>query len=192
MTPQQRADAYHAVFPKFPPLRADDRWLDGVWVLGNNYKGSGYYGAYPPGYLKRVYALFPDVMRSSVLHACSGSLQGVDGITVDLNPTLRPTICANVHTLPFRDAAFPLILADPPYSKADAVHYATPMVKRNVMMRELARVCRPGGHLVWLDTVLPMFSKTQWHWFGALALVRSTNHRVRLCSIFRRVDSAGA
>ena len=32
----------------------------GIWGIGNNYKGSGYHGSYPPGYLKRVMSMFPD------------------------------------------------------------------------------------------------------------------------------------
>jgi hypothetical protein len=35
---------------RFPSSRfmIDDRWSSATWVIGNNYKRSGYYGAYPP------------------------------------------------------------------------------------------------------------------------------------------------
>src|SRR6266540_1931472 len=84
LTPHQRTLLYKQAFPKYPPLRSDDRWIDGLWVLGNNYKGSGYYGAYPPQYLKRMKALYPDAER--VLHACSGSLKAGPYTRVDILP----------------------------------------------------------------------------------------------------------
>ena len=59
-------------------------------------------------------------------------------------------------------------------------------VRNNDVMREAARVTAPGGNLVWLDQKRPMFRKDQWRLWGAIGLVRSTNHRVRLVSIFER------
>jgi SAM-dependent methyltransferase len=182
-----RAESYRVAFPQFPPVRADERWLDGMWMLGNNYKGSGYYGAYPPGYLKRVAALFPDVWDARVLHPFAGSLAGVHGVRVDINPANKPDVVADAACLPFEPASFDLVLADPPYSAADALNYGHPMINRRKVMHELARVTRPGGYMVWLDTTWPMFRKDMWHCFGVIGLVRSTNHRVRLISIFERV-----
>lgn len=187
LTNPERAAAYAKAFPTFPPLRADDRWIDGVWMLGNNYKGSGYYGAYPPGYLARILSLFPDVRDGYVLHPFSGSLRNVHGVRVDVNPANAPDVVADATAMPFEDASFDLVLADPPYSAEDAKRYGTPMVNRRAVLKEFARVTARGGYLAWLDTVWPMFSKTQWHCFGQIGVVRSTNHRVRLVSIFRRV-----
>jgi len=186
MTNQERAASYADSFPKFPPLRSDDRWIDGVWMLGNNYKGSGYYGAYPPGYLKRIEALFPDVRGARVLHPFAGSLRGVHGVRVDVNPANVPDVVADAACLPFPSASFDLVLADPPYSSEDAKRYGTKMVNRRAVIAELARVTDGDGYLVWLDTVWPMFSKRDWHCFGQIGVVRSTNHRVRLVSLFQR------
>jgi SAM-dependent methyltransferase len=183
---QQRAESYSSAFPKFPPLRSDDRWIDGVWMLGNNYKGSGYYGAYPPGYLARIGALFPDVWGARVLHPFAGSLRGVHGVRVDINPANQPDVVADACAMPFAAESFDLLLADPPYSPDDAKRYGVPMIDRRKALREFARVTRPGGYLVWLDTVWPMFAKRDWHCFGQIGVVRSTNHRVRLVSLFRR------
>lgn len=188
---QTRADAYRLAFPQYPDshLQASDRWLQGMWLLGNNYQGSGMYGAYPPGYLKRVLALFGDAQR--VLHLCSGSLprQPAGHVTLDSRVTgvVRPSVCGNGHHLPLRSEVFDLVLADPPYSAEDAKQYGTGMVNRPALLREAWRVTRPGGHLVWLDTQVPMFSKVLWHWWGAITIIRSTNHRVRLVSLFERV-----
>ena len=82
---------------------------------------------------------------------------------------------------------FPLVIADPPYSAEDAKRYGTPMVNRVKALDALAAVVPVGGHLVWLDTAWPMHSKQQWLTVGLIAIVRSTNHRVRLLSVFERV-----
>lgn len=190
MTLAERAAGYTRAFPTFPPLRTDSRWLDGVWVLGNNYKGSGFYGSYPPGYLRRVQSLFPDVPARDTLHLFSGSLR--EGLRVDLNHANVPSVAADATALPFRDGAFRLVYADPPYSTADAVRYGTPMVDRRKVLREAARVTAPSGYLVWLDTVLPMFRKDLWHWWGVIGIVRSTNHRVRAVFFFERAKGADA
>jgi hypothetical protein len=39
---------------------------------------------------------------------------------------------------------------------------------------------------VWLDQVWPMHRKDEWRTVGRILLQRSTNHRVRLVSIFER------
>ena len=91
MTLSVRAAHYHRTFPQFHTgLLADDRWLSGIWILGNDYRStSGFYGSYPPNYLKRVRALFPDYApRWRVLHLFAGSVPAVNplpGIRVDLN-----------------------------------------------------------------------------------------------------------
>lgn len=70
--------------------------------------------------------------------------------------------------------------ADPPYTPQDAKKYGVKMVNRIHALIELARVVRAGGHLAWLDTMKPMYRKKEWRLFGEIAVVRSTNHRVRM------------
>lgn len=191
-TLHDRAAHYNAAFPQFPDshLIASDRWLQGTWILGNDYKGSGYYGSYPPGYLKRMQSIFPDV--KAVLHLFSGSLPQQatrNAVTVDVRTTdqVKPGIRASALHLPFREGSFDGVYADTPYSLVDAGHYGTSMPNRKQVLREVHRVVRPGGFLIWLDTVLPMYRKEMWCWCGAIALWRSTNHRVRGVSIFERL-----
>ena len=77
------------------------------------------------------------------------------------------------------------MLADPPYSVEDANHYQTTMVKRNVVMRALQRLAS-GAHIVWLDQVLPMYRKDAFDLEAAIGMWKSTNHRFRGISVFRR------
>ncbi|MGC8524060.1 MAG: hypothetical protein ACP5M5_07215 [Acidibrevibacterium sp.] len=175
---------------KFPRslFVAEDGRVVGTWIMGNDYRvRSGYYGGYPAGYLRRVAALFPD--RRKVLHVFSGAvdLGAMPGDTVDCNPSLSPTFVADAHDLsavPLAD--YDLILADPPYSIEDAERYRTTMVKRNVVLRSLAAGAASGTRVVWLDQVLPMYRKAEWDIEAVVGIVKSTNHRFRVMTIFRR------
>ena len=162
-----------------------------MWLLGNAYKGSGFYGAYPPSYLRRVRALFPDVPPEVWLHLYSGSLgPEVPGLRLDISMEpgrMRPSIVADARHVPIRSGSIRLSAADPPYSKPDAVRYGTPIVlNKPQVLRELARVTVSGGFLVWLDTTLPLYDGKVWRHFGMICVQRSTNHRTRLCSLFQR------
>lgn len=187
MTLAERAANYSKVFPDRPAMHAQGRWIEGTWVGGNNYRGSGYYGAYPPDYLERVWALFPDLKGQPFLHLFSGSLTPHDGkFRIDIRHAMKPSVVGDARSLPFKTAAFDLILADTPYSAAHAVRYGTSMPDRRQVITEAARVTKPGGFLVWLDTKLPMFRKDMWHWCGTILVVRSTNHDFRGATIFER------
>jgi hypothetical protein len=175
-------------FPKSLFVAADGRVV-GTWIMGNDYRvKSAYYGGYPAGYLRRIKALFPDKER--VLHLFSGKvdLAVLPGDTVDINSKLTPTYVDDAQTLlrvPLQ--SYDLILADPPYSVEDAERYQTTMVKRNTVLRALQRAA-PGTHIVWLDQVLPMYRKDAFAIDAVIGMVKSTNHRFRVVTIFRRAD----
>lgn len=223
MTLPERAAAYNAAYAtRFPAseLRVVQEKgrpvLYGHWVLGNDYRNrTRLHGAYPPGYLPRVMSMFPDMGDGDVLHAFSGSLPPGHYTRLDLNPEREPDVVGSVL-----DAAelfrarrpFRLIVADPPYTPADAEKYGTPMVDRRRATAALAQVLAPGGFLVWLDTKWPMHRKAELRTCGRIAvepeewepagdlvpqpdayetaakvqLWRSTNHDVRGVTIFER------
>ena len=199
MTLQQRAAAFAGVFHDRPASHLQivqeqgHDVLYGRWVIGPDYRNkSRYYGAYPAGYVERVMALFPDRQAEALiggflttLHVFSGSLPPGDYLRCDLVQSAE--LRCSVYDLPARQERFDLVLADPPYSVADAKHYGTGMVDRRRAMAALAQVTRVGGHLVWLDTCWPMHRKAEWRTVGRIALTRSTNHRIRDISIFERV-----
>jgi hypothetical protein len=169
---------------------AEDGRVVGTWIMGNDYRvKTGYYGGYPAGYLKRIAALFPD--RRRVLHVFSGKvdLSAMPGDTVDCNRALNPTYVADAHDLsrvPLH--LYDLVLCDPPYSVEDAERYQTTMVKRNVVLRSLAAGLSPGARVVWLDQVLPMYRKDEWAVEAVIGMVKSTNHRFRVTTVFRRLE----
>lgn len=180
MQAKERIDLYSQAFPKFEPLYLSKTGrIEGLWIMGNNYQTSGYYGAYPHGYLPRINAMFPD--RKKIAHVCSGSLPAGDYTRIDCNSALSPEICCRAEELTqhIPENSFDLVLIDPPYSKEDAEHYGTVMLNRRKVLEEIHKVLIPGGWVVWLDQVLPMFAKDKWDWSMAIGMVKSTNHRVR-------------
>jgi len=188
---QDRIDSYveKTGFPRSLFIGEDNRVV-GTWIMGNDYRvKSTYYGGYPAGYLKRVKSLFPDKRRA--LHLFSGKvdLATLPGDTVDINSSLYPTYVDDAQTLSGVPLGqYDLVLADPPYSVEDAVRYQTTMVKRNAVMRALQGLS-PGAHVVWLDQVLPMYRKDAFAVDAVIGMVKSTNHRFRVVTIFRRLDN---
>lgn len=164
-----------------------DGRIVGTWIMGNDYRvKSTYYGGYPAGYLKRIKSLFPD--KNKVLHLFSGrvDLSVFPGDTVDINSELSPTYVDDAQTLlkvPLDQ--YDLVLADPPYSVEDAEHYQTTMIKRSIVMRALQRL-PSGAHVVWLDQVLPMYRKDFFTMQACIGMYKSTNHRFRGITIFKR------
>ena len=174
-------------FPTSLFIAADGR-LVGTWIMGNDYHvKSEFYGGYPNTYLRRVRSLFRD--KTTVLHLFSGMVdtEAFPGDTVDINEDLLPDYVDDAQTLmnvPLEN--YSLVMCDPPYAVEDAEHYQTSMVKRNRVMRSLARMS-PGTHIVWLDQVLPMWRKDTFTLTGVVGVVRSTNHRFRIMSVFERL-----
>lgn len=177
-------------FPRSLFISEDGRVV-GTWIMGNDYRvQTGYYGGYPAGYLRRVKALFPD--KRKALHLFSGKvdLSALPGDTVDINPDLHPTYVDDAQRLkhvPLK--RYDLVLADPPYSIEDAERYQTTMVKRNVVLSALGGLAA-GTHVVWLDQVLPMYRKDTFDVEAVIGMVKSTNHRFRVVTVFRRLEAA--
>lgn len=193
MTMAERRDAYAAspIGQKYPasvPYVACDERLYGIWVLGQDYRSkSKYHGSHPPNYLERANALFPDAER--VLHLFSGSLPKSDKYTrIDKRDDIDTDIqgdALDVKEL-VKGRTFDLIHADPPYTDEDAHKYGVTLVNRNKVVEVVADVLEPGGYLVWLDMILPMYSKKVYDFAGSVGMVRSTNHRFRCVTLFRK------
>lgn len=201
---EKRCENYQNTFPKFPaPYVGLDNRLQGIWILGNDYRNkTEYYGAYPPNYLKRMYALFPDIInnvRADVLHLFSGSLKKDELevyckqylFDIQTNELVKPDFIGNAEELStiFYECYFDLIFADPPYSESDAEHYGVSLIHRNKVVKECYKVLKSNGFLVWLDQVLPMYRKNEFRIVGAIGLIRSTNHRFRIATIFQKIEN---
>ena len=150
--------------------------------------GLASHNSYPAGYLRRIKALFPD--KLNVLHLFSGKVDTAifPGKTVDINSANNPDYIDDAQSLlnvPL--ATFDLVLADPPYSVEDCDHYQTTMIKRNKVMKALGNGLAAGSIVVWLDQVLPMYRKDEFNLEAVIGMCKSTNHRFRMITIFRKL-----
>lgn len=193
MSPAERISNYHRVtgFPESLFIGGDGR-IVGTWIMGNDYRvKSEYYGGYPAGYLRRIKALFPDKLEATcLLHLFSGRVdtEALPGETIDLNPDTEPDYVDDAQTLEKVPVEkYDLILADPPYSVEDCEHYGTPMVNRNRVLKILGERMHATANLVWLDQVLPMYRKDQFAITAVIGMVKSTNHRFRVVTIFQKL-----
>lgn len=181
-------DNYHRVFKKYPKslMQSGDR-VYGVWLIGNYYKRKeGYHGEFPPSFLERIYALFPD--KESILHVFAGTIKdGRKVTTVDLNPDLNPTIVCDAVKMSDHLApnSFDLVIADPPYSKKDAKIYGLPLVNKRLALREIRKVTKTDGILVWLDLQTPIYRKVDWELLGMIGISCGTNRAFRVATIFQ-------
>ena len=184
MNLQERVNNYHNNFPKYSKLLINNNCIEGIWVMGNNYTTkTNLYGAYPYGYLNRIHSLFP-LIKNKTLHLFSGSLpDSKDYDKVDYNTGIDAESMSDILPHNF----YELILSDPPYSIEDCNHYGCCMIKRNVVFNECYKIMKKGGILIWLDQVLPQYKKTDFKIKGRIGMVKSTNHRFRVITIFEKL-----
>jgi SAM-dependent methyltransferase len=182
--------ALNATFPKYPVTMEDKGWVYGVWYCGTAWDKVRLHGQYPPTFLKRALALFPDA--KDILHCPSGTLKDVPGITVDAirDDARDPQIVADAAALPFPDGAFDLILSDPPYTSKDSEIYGCKPFPLGKFMKEAHRTLRPGGHLGMLHTYYPIYRRKTWKLCGLIAVVTGFQRATRMFSIFERLPNS--
>lgn len=137
-----------------------------VWTVGPN--KSGYPGAFPDGLLTRVRRRWWGRKR---LWLFSGSFKDAEGVTVDIKPELAPSVVANCEALPFPDASYDFVMADPPYSEEEAATlYSLPYFNITRVLNEAERVLAPGGRLLFLHRLVPLCHTALSPGFRALKL----------------------
>ena len=186
------AAAVNAAFPKYPITVHDKGWTYGVWYCGTAWTPVKLHGQYPPTFLKRALALFPDA--KDIIHVPSGALKDVPGVTVDaVRDDVRcPQILADAGDLPFANASQDLILSDPPYSVADSKVYGCAPFPLGKFMKESHRILRPGGHLGMLHVYYPSYRRKMWKLQALIAVVTGFQRATRMFSVFERLPDSAA
>ena len=122
-----------------------------VWSLFP--PNANYPGAFPKGLIKQVKRKWWGNER---LWLFSGSYTDTDAITYDIKSELKPRVCGDCENLPFKDNSFDFVFADPPYSKEESMDlYNLPYVNIIKTLNEMIRVCKPGGHILFLHRLVP-------------------------------------
>jgi hypothetical protein len=174
-------ERHRAAFPHSAVWEHEGR-LYGWWFQGNNYRRThGFYGEYPPSYTRRVFTLVPPTFAANTLHLFSGSVPIGSGLRFDISSKFNPDVIGDAENLSEHlvDCHFELVLADPPYSAADAVIYGVKMPRTWKVFQELHKVVVPGGLVVWLCTRPPLYLTRQWDLVGIVGFHVGTNRLVR-------------
>lgn len=151
--------------------------------------GFAVYGRFPKGWLDSVITqqlLGADVRRDDILHICSGTLGPDEKWTVDIRPEARPCVVAEGTALPFQDGAFKAVLLDPPYSDEYARNlYNTENPRPSWLLKEAARVVRPGGRIGLLHVAIP-FAPPDCRLVKVCGVTTGVGFRIRAFTVFER------
>lgn len=192
-------DALNAAMKKYPMSFADENgdsiedkgWCYGVWYCGTSFTKVKLYGQYPPTFLKRAAALFPNA--KDILHAPSGQLADLPPghVTLDIyeDDVRKPMFRGDCGNMPFKNESFDLILSDPPYSEEDSRIYGCAKFPEKKFMEECRRVLRPRGYLGFLAYHYPSYSRKNWRLKGLFAVVTGFSRRTRMFSVFESTKS---
>jgi hypothetical protein len=160
--------------------------------------GEKYYGAYLGGFPERARALLGCRIDQPVLHVCGGKAKlypyrrgfGPNDKTLDLDPSLSPDFLQDARQpFPFADATlWSGILIDPPYSEADAEHYAPgsdKYPKPNQLVKNAFDALPSGGRVGIIHYILPSPPKDS-VFVAAVGVLCGFNNRVRIYSVFEK------
>jgi len=194
-----------------------DQWILARSKLKRDEAGNKqtYYGAYPNGFLHRAREVLGISTLDPLLHVCGGMVRAypVRGLgphdkTVDLDPSVRPDYVMDVREdlphCPYDPDGWPAILADPPYTEADAEHYLggtghTVFPQPNALLRLMLDRVRPGGrvgmlHYFWprppskpipaLHRGVPYLAKIRL--VAAVGVLVGYGNRIRLLSVYEK------
>ena len=171
-----------------PYTTSANGYIYGTWFCGR--PTAKYYGAFPKSFWPRAKTLLM-LPGGSMLHWFSGTVGREPGIvTVDGNPAANPdTLCVGSQ-LPFPDGHFDSAFADPPYSIADARRYGFKYPPARAVLREMARVTKPGGRIGLLHEFLPAVKGSGAKLIGAVGILNGPQKRIRGLYLFRRLPGS--
>jgi hypothetical protein len=138
-------------------------------------------------YWKRIQSFIRPADK--VVHLFSGSLAAGEYVRVDMDPAMNPDVCCKTEDVDkhIEHNSVDVVFADPPYTQADSnIGYKGNFPNKKKTISSVYSILKPGGLLFWLDTCLPMFRKSEFELAGVITILISTNHRVRLVSVFRK------
>jgi hypothetical protein len=162
----------------------ENGYLHGTWFCGRPM--AKYYGAFPQSFWPRA----KQVLRpwGCMAHWFSGTMPPEPGIiTIDGNPTTKPSVVSLGTVLPFADCTFDASFADPPYSPEDSKRYNLPYVTASKVVAELSRVTKIGGKIGLLHEFIPPTKKLPVKLLGVIGIMNGPQKRIRLLAIYRKI-----
>ena len=128
-----------------------------VWILGP--ASSSCPGSFPKGFISALKRKWWGQRR---LWVCSGGFKDSGGVMLDIRREMMPTVLADAQELPFKDASFDFVMADPPYSEAEAGDlYGLPYLRISRLLTEMIRVAEPRANIALLHRLIPSLNDGQ-------------------------------
>lgn len=143
-------------------------------------KGQNYFGTFPEGFVKRVSERWGG---NTVIQPFGGTSKY--GITIDLNPKLRPTIIGDGSELPIKSDIADMVLIDMPYDEEACKKYGSKPLKIHPVLNEATRVCKPGGYVAFLHFITPKKPKGTKR-EALIAISTGPDRRMRALSVFKK------
>lgn len=155
--------------------------------------GRKYYGAYLGGFPERARALLGISIDHPMLHVCGGMARyypydggfGATDATLDLSPECGPDYLQDA--LRPHPQGYAAKLIDPPYSLADAEHYAPGREnypKPNALMEVAFEGLKRGQRVGLIHYILPSVKSARF--VAAVGICCGFNNRIRVYSVFEK------
>ena len=169
-----------------------DRW---ILARAKLLDGKKYYGAYPGGFPERARVLLGAWPSEPVLHVCGGMARyypwkggfGPNDKTLDLDPNTEPDYLMDARQGPYPEG-FRAILADPPYSEAEAANYWTGSgvyPSPNQIVKLALAALPPGGRVGIIHYMTPGMRKDA-KFIASVGVMVGGNNRERVFSVFEK------
>lgn len=154
--------------------------------------GFAVFGRYPKGFFAHVVKAqwLGRIHRHDILHVCSGTLSESEPMTVDIRAQARPWVQASGTALPFRDGAFKAVMLDPPYSDEYARNlYKIENPRPSWLLKEAARVVRPGGRIGILHVAIP-FAPPGCFLVDVWPVTTGVGFRIRALTVYEKAQDS--
>ena len=176
------------------------RPITDVWFLARAklQGGKKYYGAYLGGFPERARVLLGASIDDPVLHVCGGMARyypykagfGPNDKTLDLDPATEPDFLGDAASCDDYPSDFNAMLADPPYSEADAAHYVPGAAKYpspGKIVQNMVAALPIGRRAGIIHYMLPRCPKNA-KFIACVGVICGFNNRIRVFSVFERIS----
>lgn len=154
------------------------------WLCGPPPR-NGQFQRYPGRFEFNLRRSYPQLIAPDTLQMFAGG-SGF-GITTDFRPETGAQIVAPFDAIPMPDASFANVIADPPYADHWQGQWHGDLPKPKHILREAARLCKPGGLIGILHIiVIPAYKELGVERIGLHPIFAGPNNAMRVFNVFQK------